>query len=752
MRSPLPGAAAGVFCLLAALAPAASAEEGFPSAGPGPEERLTEVRHLLRDEGLASPRAAALAAPLVAGGDLWALRLRVAREALALAGRRIETLAAPDGLDAAPLGLPGLGSWIALTGSGPSVTALLAWGEGEPFEPLARDAVTLAARRARTAAEKSAVREILAKWDARRPRGPRAALDLALARARVAPSPAEARRERIAFAAAHPDAPERWPDLFDPVDLKEFDAAVRIAPEEVRAARARALAPRAPKEAIALLPRTPVSAAARLDTADVRLVTGDYAGALRTLRTPPWPVNDGPLSLRARALDLDASMRLLLRGERVSRTGRRAGRRRPTAPTAPPSSPKPLVGEALTRAGSLLVSAGDLLAQPLAEADLRRLLADAARVSLRAGQGAEARRLVSRLVLLEPGSPVLAEELFREAFEEFRGGRFAEAAASWEEQASLFRDPAVRRRATYWAGRGREKAGQADAARLHFASLLAGSSPDLYASWAAEALRIPLSPPPPPVAAPAGGTGLDGTASGPPSRELLACGLPDLAEDAAEAEGSADPVFLAAVASERDDHRRAAVLLKQRWPELGTPEEGGVPLGIRRLYYPRTHGNLLAEAAAEAGVPPALVFGLVRQESVFTPAIRSQAGAVGLMQVMPATGRQIHRRSGHGGRPDLTDPDVNVRLGVAYLRQMLDLFSGDPFLALAAYNAGPARARRWRTDLGALPPDEFLESLPIAESRLYVKRVLFFEGAYAALYGLPASPSRPSARREAVNP
>jgi soluble lytic murein transglycosylase len=84
---------------------------------------------------------------------------------------------------------------------------------------------------------------------------------------------------------------------------------------------------------------------------------------------------------------------------------------------------------------------------------------------------------------------------------------------------------------------------------------------------------------------------------------------------------------------------------------------------------------------------------------------------------------------------------------------MLDLFGGDPVLALAAYNAGPARARRWQRDLGALPEDEFVESIPAFETRLYVRRVLFFEGAYAALYGLPAGAG--AARlgsREAASP
>jgi soluble lytic murein transglycosylase len=122
------------------------------------------------------------------------------------------------------------------------------------------------------------------------------------------------------------------------------------------------------------------------------------------------------------------------------------------------------------------------------------------------------------------------------------------------------------------------------------------------------------------------------------------------------------------------------------------------------------------------------------------------------MQLMPATGRQLHRSEGHGGRPNLESPAVNVRLGVAYLRRLLDDFGGDELLALAAYNAGPGRARRWKADFASLGADEFLESIPFSETRLYVKRVLFFEGAYASLYGIPASAAAPPARIGAVVP
>jgi tetratricopeptide (TPR) repeat protein len=634
------------------------------------------------------------------------------------------------------------------------VSALLSWAAAEPYEPFARDAATLAARLSQTTAEKRAARQILDKWEARGAPTTRETIDLALARARIAASAAEARRIYLALAAARPDVPEREPDLFDATDRKEFERAVRSGPELVRRGRALALAARDPTEALSLLPRAPSTPDARLDAAEVRLVTGDAAGALRLLQTeapPVFPAEED--AQRARALTLDAELRLLLRGERSSTNVRRAGRSRPKVTKTAPSPPLLFGAEACAGAARLLPRVVDLLGQPLRDVDRRRLAADAARVSLRASRAEDARRLVSQIVLFDPESSTLAEELFREAFEAYRQGRYAEAAASFEEQASLYRETSIRRRTTYWAGRAREKNGQEVAARTLYASLVTGSSPDVYSVWAVAALGLPL----PPGSSPPGFSSEEiappSPAIGPPSLELLLCGFPDLAEDAAEAEGVTDPLFLAAVASERDDHRRAARLLKQRWPEIGSPEEGAVPLAARRAYYPIAHGSVVLDAASKASVPSALVFALIRQESVFTSDIRSRAGAVGLMQLMPATGRQLHRRARQSGRPDLSDPEVNVRLGVAYLRQMLDLFGGDPVLALAAYNAGPARARRWQRDLGALPEDEFVESIPAFETRLYVRRVLFFEGAYAALYGLPAGAG--AARlgsREAASP
>jgi soluble lytic murein transglycosylase len=165
-----------------------------------------------------------------------------------------------------------------------------------------------------------------------------------------------------------------------------------------------------------------------------------------------------------------------------------------------------------------------------------------------------------------------------------------------------------------------------------------------------------------------------------------------------------------------------------------------VPLAARRAFYPLARFALVTRTAEEAGVSPSLLFGLIRQESLFQPLVTSRAGAVGLMQVMPATGRLLARLEKKRGRPNLADPAENLRLGARYLASLLKLFGGDEIAALAAYNAGPGRVARWRREGRKLRPDELLESIPMKEPRDYVKRVLYYQGAYASLYGLPLAP------------
>lgn len=132
----------------------------------------------------------------------------------------------------------------------------------------------------------------------------------------------------------------------------------------------------------------------------------------------------------------------------------------------------------------------------------------------------------------------------------------------------------------------------------------------------------------------------------------------------------------------------------------------------------------------------AWVYGLVRQESRFQPVARSGVGAQGLMQVMPATGRWIAKREGWRNYDAgwLTRIDTNVQLGCAYLRHVLDTLGNQMVVASAAYNAGPGRARRWRGNQpleGAI----YAETIPISETRDYVKKVMANAVLYDTLLG-----------------
>jgi soluble lytic murein transglycosylase len=127
---------------------------------------------------------------------------------------------------------------------------------------------------------------------------------------------------------------------------------------------------------------------------------------------------------------------------------------------------------------------------------------------------------------------------------------------------------------------------------------------------------------------------------------------------------------------------------------------------------------------------------MVRQESAFDHHATSHAGARGLMQLMPATAREVAGKIGLPYSPGrLAEPAFNVTLGTTYFRDVLGMFDGNLELALAGYNGGPYRIRRlWREAAGAVPLDAFLEGLPVEESRIYTKRILLLADSYRQLY------------------
>lgn len=139
--------------------------------------------------------------------------------------------------------------------------------------------------------------------------------------------------------------------------------------------------------------------------------------------------------------------------------------------------------------------------------------------------------------------------------------------------------------------------------------------------------------------------------------------------------------------------------------------------------------------------PPEAAFthAVIRQESVFDPRAKSSAGAVGLMQLLPSTAKGVAKKHGISMRAhSLSEPKLNVRLGTAYLQEQLDKFDGSMILTLAAYNAGPARARQWINQYGdPRSPNvdalDWLEVIPIYETRNYIQRIMENLQIYRAL-------------------
>ena len=310
-----------------------------------------------------------------------------------------------------------------------------------------------------------------------------------------------------------------------------------------------------------------------------------------------------------------------------------------------------------------------------------------------------------------------ALEVFRAYLAEFPGGR------RWEE-------------ASYWGAlAAREMGDTAEAARL-IARIRAESPLSYYAFLAAEAEGSEFAP-----ELPEGPRLPD-----PPwlDREMEVLALLEKAglDEAADAQVSS---IKALAAGSEERLLRLAVALNDAGRTLD-----GIRLGLQlrrrgrswdltlvRVVYPFPYRQLVSSRADELGLDPYLVAGLIRQESAFAAAIVSPAGAIGLMQVMPATGRQLAAAAGIRGfhTGTLETPELNVHLGTRFLAELLGRYEGDVPLVLSAYNAGPGRANRWRRFPEAEDARRFTERIPFAETRGYVKNVTRNRALYRWLYG-----------------
>ena len=150
------------------------------------------------------------------------------------------------------------------------------------------------------------------------------------------------------------------------------------------------------------------------------------------------------------------------------------------------------------------------------------------------------------------------------------------------------------------------------------------------------------------------------------------------------------------------------------------------------LRFPVRYLGEINMAAQQHKLDPAFLLGLIRQESMLDPNAVSTAGAMGLMQLMPATAGTLASQLKQPmlNSKDLYQPDLNIVYGSYYLRKLLDRFGNQLAVVIAAYNAGPNRVKQWLPTQSALPADIWIETIPYKETRKYVSNVL----AYTVIY------------------
>jgi soluble lytic murein transglycosylase len=194
---------------------------------------------------------------------------------------------------------------------------------------------------------------------------------------------------------------------------------------------------------------------------------------------------------------------------------------------------------------------------------------------------------------------------------------------------------------------------------------------------------------------------------------------------------------IAQILRDNGDHVGGINALKRAYPDYGQSLPDEMNREEWEIFYPLKWWAEIRTEAKRHQLDPYLIAGIIRQETVFNPKARSRANAIGLMQLLPSTGVAVAKKNSLGGgrisNADLYNPILNIQLGTAYVKELFDRFGRFEYVA-AAYNGGPTRVSRWRNELPADEIEEWVESIPISETRLYVQGVYRNSRQYQRLY------------------
>ena len=331
-----------------------------------------------------------------------------------------------------------------------------------------------------------------------------------------------------------------------------------------------------------------------------------------------------------------------------------------------------------------------------------------------------------------PDSKFVSRAAWEAAWSRYLAGEHTVAAEAFK---SLLKDQTIREKVLYWLARSLEKAENGEAA-TYYQLLQADYPAGFYAAWHREQKGLPD------IRETLRDRNAEAELPSVPGFEkpklLASLGMAEEARNEMSAiakkmnDQKAFFPALAKVYLETGDYNSAIWQFQKNRPHKW--EKKMLPLWTAG--FPLAHTAAVSRHAAENGLSESLVYSIIRNESGFSPAIKSPAGAIGLMQLMPATAKQTAKEKGQFDPLRLTNADFNIKLGTRHFKDLLKDYDGDVVYSIAAYNAGANAVNRWRKNLKGLQKDEFIESIPYQETRDYVKKVYASIGNYRQLYGL----------------
>lgn len=385
----------------------------------------------------------------------------------------------------------------------------------------------------------------------------------------------------------------------------------------------------------------------------------------------------------------------------------------------------------------------DLLSLPLSKPVRVEVLNTLIAVAEASNQDEYERQLIVHLIPLDPLSDPGLQHFWDKAWSAYTRGDLASAKTLFRFISDTYTNPNVKRQSDYWYARTVERQGQKEEAHAIYQRIASAPYLDIYAMNAVGR----------------GATHQDNHTNplqkgGPDWREIAEKEMPDELRLAYELTALTDfrdaRVEIQKNQTQFNDRFGQALLaelynsggnvvltqraIKRAFPQIATVEQDSAPVHFLRMYYPVKYIDAIRKYSARNGVDPYLVMGLILQESSFIPNAKSAVGATGLMQLMPSTGRELARNLHVPfGQSRLENPEVNVELGTAHLKMLINMFNGNALLAVASYNAGQGNVLKWKRSAPGRPMDEFVESIPFSETRNYVKRVTMLRSAYTRI-------------------